>query len=347
MSRAAGGSAPEVIDLGSSDDEQENAAVGRNHVAGAKAAAAPPRKASASGKAAAQAIDLCGEDDDGNADAGGLVIDLSDNAEGAAGADDVIDLTADDSSLAKQMQRAFNAAIDLTQNDGTESDILHAYRQGIDRFLNERGAQYGFSVREIVHNAHSRPGTRLYDRFYAAFKKCKEKQIQLVFHGTSEDNIAAILEKSLDPSKRGANGQALGAGEYFAEDPLISLPYCKGGRKMLIFAVIMDQSGLRKHNTHGILVCHRPAHHLPLAVVTLDRSTSDILARLGSQGYVPGMPSLAGLSIPSLAGIARMMSAGLPMPSFARLPPAARPPPPQRQPQARPAPSRKRHRSHR
>lgn len=307
----------DVIDLGSSDDEQ-NVAPSAPIAARAPTGKVPMGKApevrptapmpegtgkTPSGKAPAGrstaptpegTIDLSGE---GEEDGIGLIIDLSDDANASAANADVIDLTADDASLAKQLQRAFNADIlDLTVNDGTdESDLLLAHRNGIDRFLRERSMQYGFRVREIVHNEHSKPGTRLYDRFYAAYKKCKhDKSIKLVFHGTSEENIAAILEKSLDPSKRGVNGQALGSGEYFAEDPLISLPYCKGGRKMLIFAVIMDQSGLRKHNTQGILVCHRPAHHLPLAVVTLDGSPTDILARAGMQG--PGLP--IGLPMP-------------------------------------------------
>ena len=71
---------------------------------------------------------------------------------------------------------------------------------------------------------------------------------KLVFHGTQEANIEAICRDGLNPSRRGLHGQAHGAGEYFAETPTISMPYCQGGRKMIVFAVLMDQSGLTKRS---------------------------------------------------------------------------------------------------
>ena len=39
--------------------------------------------------------------------------------------------------------------------------------------------------------------------------------------------------------------QALGAGEYFAENPQISIPYCAGGKRMLVFAVLMVPQAAR------------------------------------------------------------------------------------------------------
>ncbi|KAG8470926.1 hypothetical protein KFE25_009347 [Diacronema lutheri] len=298
---------PAVIDLDLEMDEERPAALAPEQdrsaarqepvvAGGGSAARRRPVQASPHGKAAAAQqphapIDLCSEELDDAAVC--LVIDLLEDEDCAPA--DVIDLTADDASLAKQMQRAFNAAIDLTASDGTdEMDLLLAYRTGVDRFLSEHAVQYGFRVREVVHNKHSRPGTPLYSRFYDAYRKCRDKSIKLVFHGTSERNIAAILEKSLDPTKRGQNGQALGSGEYFAEDPIISLPYMKGGRKILVFAVIMDKSGLRAHNSQGILVCHNPSHHLPLAVVTLDNH-SHLASAQAMAGLLPpqgnlGMP---------------------------------------------------------
>lgn len=237
----------------------------------AKDSRQPAPAAKRAGQAACNTIDLSEADDDA-----GLIIDLSEDDKGTSEPGDfAIDLTADDTTLAKQMQKAFNAAaaaaVDLTASDDDEFDLLLAYRTGVDRFL--RDTSPNFRVREIFHNPHSLPGTPLYERFFSCFKRCRDKTIKLVFHGTSEENVDAICRSSLDPQKRGKNGQALGKGEYFAEDLLISLPYCQGGRKLLVFAVIMDESGLRKHNTPGVLVCHRPDHHLPIAVITLEKNS--------------------------------------------------------------------------
>jgi hypothetical protein len=263
-----------VINLDASDDEPRR---GSGAAAGTPAPVPRPK---AKAPAAAVTVDLCDEDE-----GGGLVIDLCDETTDAY--DGAVDLTADNDQLAKQMQKAFNSnAIDLTAGGDDQFDLLLAYRNGIDRFMRESSPH--LHVREIFHNPHSQPGTALYKRFYAAYKKCREKSIKLVFHGTGEENVEAICRSSLDPKKRGCNGQALGKGEYFAEDLLISLPYCKGGRKLLVFAVIMDDSGLRKHTTPGILVCHRTDHHLPLAVITLDT-----FGGAGSSaGMAAGMPAL-------------------------------------------------------
>ena len=52
------------------------------------------------------------------------------------------------------------------------------------------------------------------------------------------------LPQGLDPKRRA--GQAHGPGEYFAGagHSQISVAYCKGGRKMIVFAVLVDRSGL-------------------------------------------------------------------------------------------------------
>ncbi|KAJ1624180.1 hypothetical protein T492DRAFT_844953 [Pavlovales sp. CCMP2436] len=279
----------------------------------------------APGAGGSSTIDLSNLDDDDPTSlfAGvGLVIDISDDAD--LPGDHTIDLTADDSSLAKQIQRAFNTnafdGIDLTAGDGADDfDLLLAYRNSLDNFLQDKIP--GSNVREIYHNPHSQPGTPLYQRFYEAYKSSRDKTIKLVFHGTSEGNVENICRSSLDPTKRGQNGQALGKGEYFAEDIIISLPYCKGGRKMFVFAVIMDEAGLRKHNTPGILVCHRPDNQLPLAVITLDGHQA-MLSALG-----------AGMSVP--AGLPPNMAQhllSLMRPWMAAVPPPRPPPPPRAKP---------------
>ena len=67
-------------------------------------------------------------------------------------------------------------------------------------------------------------------------------------------NIDAICRNGLDPARR--SGQAYGPGEYFgaAGNATISVAYCKGGRKMLVFAVLVDKSGLTLDNGSIIVV---------------------------------------------------------------------------------------------
>ena len=54
-----------------------------------------------------------------------------------------------------------------------------------------------------------------------------DTKVDMVFHGTPEANVESICREGLDPKRRA--GQAMGPGEYFGEDALISLDYCQGG----------------------------------------------------------------------------------------------------------------------
>ena len=50
----------------------------------------------------------------------------------------------------------------------------------------------------------------------------------------AEANVVSICTTGLDPKRRA--GQAHGAGEYFATDATVSVPYMKGGKKMIVMA---------------------------------------------------------------------------------------------------------------
>ena len=77
--------------------------------------------------------------------------------------------------------------------------------------------------------------------------------------------MPAILRDGLDPRRRA--GQAYGAGEYFGASAAVSLPYCKGGAQMIVFAVLTDPSGITLE-TEQMVVCHKPEHQLPLCTIT-------------------------------------------------------------------------------
>ena len=135
----------------------------------------------------------------------------------------------------------------IAMEEAAAADLLYEQRQGIRQFLSLRAAQ--FNITEIWHNPESQPGARLYQRFFASWTAAPLKRLRMVFHGTAEANIHAICRDGLDPGRRGsAVGQAYGPGEYFGGDASVSHGYCGGGRKMIIFVVLLDPSGVTTEN---------------------------------------------------------------------------------------------------
>jgi hypothetical protein len=165
----------------------------------------------------------------------------------------------DDEALAQRLQERLAREIADSEEGDAPTDVLRAQRNRIRDWLMQNATQ--LHVRDVWSNPAAAPGGALYARFAAAYEAAKEKAVRLCFHGTAEANIDAICQHGLDPKYRGKNGQALGAGEYFAERPDISLPYCAGGRRMIVFAVLMDQAGLTKRQS-GIVVINKVEHQL-------------------------------------------------------------------------------------
>lgn len=142
-------------------------------------------------------------------------------------------------------------------------DVLQEHRRNVESMVKVRAT--GFKVVSIVENPHAKVGTKLYNRFVEAWQLVQDQSVELAFHGTAESNIEAICEQGLDPSKR--LSQAMGPGEYFAKNAGVSLPYCKGGKKLLVVALLVDKTGLTTKQ-YDIFVIHKPEHQLPLFVVT-------------------------------------------------------------------------------
>ena len=124
----------------------------------------------------------------------------------------------------------------------------------------------GLTAREVRANPAALPGQPLYERFAAALAQAGDKRVALAFHGTAAENLAPICAGGLDPARR--KGQSMGTGEYFATSAGTSLGYCRGGRTMLLFALLLDQNGLTANNG-AVLVVHRTDHQLPLCEVAL------------------------------------------------------------------------------
>jgi hypothetical protein len=146
-------------------------------------------------------------------------------------------------------------------------DLLADQRTCIPSWLQ----QLKFETTAIWENPHSRVGTPLYNTFVVSWQSVANQAVRLVFHGTPEANIEAICRDGLDPQRR--NLQVYGPGEYFGGSPLVAHRYCKGGTRMLVFAVIVDKSGLTT-DKGSLVVVNKPAHQLPLFVLTFDPATA-------------------------------------------------------------------------
>jgi hypothetical protein len=276
---------PEVIELsdGEADGEEDGTAprIVIDLLASPRSQRAGQRGASSSSSAV---IDLDAQDDaslarEMQAQFDVIVIDDKDSAGDGAwtarGGDDAIDFKA--LNAARQRRLAQRERLGLGGDVSADSgDLLHDQRRGLEARCAASAAQLKLRVTRLQHNAASKPGSPLYERFVAAWSRVPDKTLRVVFHATDDRNIDAICRSGLNPAKRGsAFGQVGGAGEYFGREVQVSAPYAasKGSRSMLVFAILMDRSGLRSmdRGVPGEIVIHRKEHQLPLAVVSFDR----------------------------------------------------------------------------
>ena len=213
----------------------------------------------------------------------------------------------------------------MLEEAAAAGDALATERLGIEALVEDSNSIWGVEVMHIVHNPASMPGTHLYERFVAARAAAATATstsatasmgdwgesshfggsangvssstgmgggsspglppLKLVFHGTGEENIEPILREGMDSSKRGRHGQAFGPGEYFATRAFHSLGYCRGGRRMLIFAVLAEKqvelhSGMPKGTAvrpaSGIVVVDKVERQLPLASIVISQPTEEV-----------------------------------------------------------------------
>ena len=168
---------------------------------------------------------------------------------------------------ARALEMAKNTSREEKRNEAALFDVLAFERENIMSFLASRART--LNITSLVPNPHSLPGTPLYSRFVESWNQVADQTVQLCFHGTKSTNIDAICKNGLDPNRR--NGQAYGAGEYFAVDSFTSLGYCdrssEGQMKMIVFAVLVDSSGLTPTPLASLLVINKVEHQLPLFVI--------------------------------------------------------------------------------
>ena len=84
--------------------------------------------------------------------------------------------------------------------------------------------EHGISAPSITKNPYLNEA-RLCQSFVEEGIRCSQKaegyNVRIVFHGTDECNVDAILSGGLNPSLR--KGQSYGQDEYFASNPAFSL----------------------------------------------------------------------------------------------------------------------------
>jgi len=147
----------------------------------------------------------------------------------------------------------------------------------------------GLGKPSFTPNPDCGPGNSVYDRFVEASRLLPDPaSLAIVFHGTHENNIPAILKDGLDPKKR--KGQAYGPGEYFSTDPGTSTGYCKyvspqsagQGKKMLVFLVVrpLPQQEQDAKSTTG-----RPASSVKCPIDYVVVPTAEHQLPLGVLGY--------------------------------------------------------------
>ena len=191
-----------------------------------------------------------------------------------------------DFELARKMQDEFDeerrARVEANKNN--VFDVLGEHRKTIQEYLQKtKFAEIVGEILDIKTNPHSLPGTPQYQRFVLEWQRVADQTVELVYHGTAEANVDIICRNGLDPARR--RGQAYGPGEYFAGTPAISLGYCKGGTKMLIFACLMDKTGLT-NNIGNIIVINKVEHQLPLFTVSFQTQLTATQAMAGSMAAI-------------------------------------------------------------
>ena len=221
-------------------------------------------------------IDLC-EDEDGDGDEGSSVIDLTGD---------------DNATLVRKLQRQLNAGTSATV------DLASPCTQPVKRAAprskrtpTRQRSRWRKTTSCTRSGASSRPSCRarrtgraclghvgqpsVAARRPAVRALCRRVgagAVQTHAHGLprhrqGECRRHYLQRDGLDPNWR--SGQAMGPGEYFGEQATTSLTYCKVGRKMLVFLVLLDPSGVTATG-QGVTVIHKPEFQLPIAVVTFE-----------------------------------------------------------------------------
>ena len=139
------------------------------------------------------------------------------------------------------------------------NDVLRPAREAAQRWWAVANGSSFVRVAAMHDVPAGLPGGALYLRFAAAHTAVCDKSISIAFHGTAEKNVDVIAAEGLDPDLR--RGAIAGSGDYFMQRLDKVLRYSEGARRILIFALLTDSSGLTYEGRH-MYVINKSAHQV-------------------------------------------------------------------------------------
>ena len=133
-------------------------------------------------------------------------------------------------------------------------DVLKTEHQGLFDFLGKNAKS--LRITDIVPNAHSEPGSKLYERFLSAYTFATSKKVKLLFHSSPPQNYPNIVANGLDPGRRGASsGQRLGSGEYFGTHARVTVSVLRHRRDSWITHTGRSVDGVLRRRAPDDRVC--------------------------------------------------------------------------------------------
>lgn len=121
---------------------------------------------------------------------------------------------------------------------GTLKPALSHHVTHVQNMWTGRGCQQQILKVEVVHS----PGMRV---VYEQRRKEIERSLGTsaeeieAFHGTPATNIQLIVNGGFSAAPQHRGGAAYGVGTYLAQNPAVSVSYCRGGKQMFLCRVLL------------------------------------------------------------------------------------------------------------
>ena len=155
--------------------------------------------------------------------------------------------------------------------------FLHNVITGVDEFITTAFKDASIKVVDKERTICSCTRTHVLLNFLDAWSALEDPtEYEFVFHGTAQDNIESIARRGLDPEKR--CGQQKGPGEYFSKKPSLAYRYAKESKKLFLFLILKDKSGIT-YDGDTVVVVHKVEHQLPLFILHLEVPSDELEKR--------------------------------------------------------------------
>lgn len=152
----------------------------------------------------------------------------------------------------------------MSQSDINIGNLIRAHKKEITCLLQNRGIT-------VRWNPHLKLGSPVFDRFIKAISGLPaplELHIatRIAYHGTGKENIEAILQHGMDPSRRKSQQRDRDwYGTHIDESNVIAKG---GGKNIVVFALLVDPR-LGYKSGGEVITCTQSEHALPLGEISL------------------------------------------------------------------------------